>query len=446
MGLFDDLGHAVKSAAKAAGKALGKAGDAVVDAGKDALGWVRDTFGGGGAQAMPIDQAVLAMLNGKGSNGWREGAQAADELANAHDQLHTKVTDVISTLQNAWTGPSSEVALARMSPLLSVSQKAAGTYRGNGGEVVGVAEHYDYTQRQLVPMQNPPPEKGFFDKASPWNTDTEKQINAWNATAKENLEKYNAYADMANNSISKLDVDHGQLGAYNGGDASLAPSPVSPPPPGKGRDQQFGRQDTSGQDHNTSTITPPGVTPPPSTVQPGGHDTSGTGGFPQHNTPGGLGDNTRAAAYVPPGSTPGNFPPGSNFFPGGITPGAGPGSGSNPTPYVGGVGYLDGPGAGKGVDGAGRSGGGLPGGKQTGVRGPIEEPGLRGGPGASGRAGSRLTGGPGGMAPGARKGESEEDAEHRRKYGLDDDSLFTDEERTIDPVTGFPVAPPTIGA
>jgi hypothetical protein len=51
------------------------------------------------------------------------------------------------------------------------------------------------------------------------------------------------------------------------------------------------------------------------------------------------------------------------------------------------------------------------------------------------------------MAPGGRgKGEREEDAEHNRKYGLDDDSLFTDEARTIDPVTGLPVTPPTIGA
>lgn len=54
----------------------------------------------------------------------------------------------------------------------------------------------------------------------------------------------------------------------------------------------------------------------------------------------------------------------------------------------------------------------------------------------------------GGMA-GAGKGKGEEDKEHQRKYGIDDDSAFSlvDEngERTLDPRTGLPPTPPTIG-
>jgi hypothetical protein len=50
---------------------------------------------------------------------------------------------------------------------------------------------------------------------------------------------------------------------------------------------------------------------------------------------------------------------------------------------------------------------------------------------------------------GGQKGTGAEDEEHQRKYGLDDDSAFSlvDEvgERLVDPNTGLPVTPPTLG-
>jgi hypothetical protein len=48
------------------------------------------------------------------------------------------------------------------------------------------------------------------------------------------------------------------------------------------------------------------------------------------------------------------------------------------------------------------------------------------------------------MAPGGR-GKKEDDEEHQRKFVLDTDTLFGEEGRTVDPVTGLPVVPPTIG-
>lgn len=50
------------------------------------------------------------------------------------------------------------------------------------------------------------------------------------------------------------------------------------------------------------------------------------------------------------------------------------------------------------------------------------------------------------MAPGARE-KKEEDEEHQRKYVLDDDELFSDEDRDTlrDPETGMRPTPPVIG-
>jgi hypothetical protein len=76
----------------------------------------------------------------------------------------------------------------------------------------------------------------------------------------------------------------------------------------------------------------------------------------------------------------------------------------------------------------------------------VEEPAR--GPGVGRTAGGRLAGNnPAGMAPGAGRGKREEDREHQRKFMLDEDTLFTDEDREqLDPTTGLPPAPPTIGA
>jgi hypothetical protein len=70
---------------------------------------------------------------------------------------------------------------------------------------------------------------------------------------------------------------------------------------------------------------------------------------------------------------------------------------------------------------------------------------------ASGRgaAGARGASGMGGMGAAGGKGKGEDDKEHQRKYGLDDDSAFslTDDDggKLLDPRTGLPPTPPTIG-
>ena len=72
----------------------------------------------------------------------------------------------------------------------------------------------------------------------------------------------------------------------------------------------------------------------------------------------------------------------------------------------------------------------------------------RGGAGTPGAKGTGGKGGtPGGMG-GGPKGEGGEDAEHQRKYVMEDDQAFQlteDGERLADPHTGLPITLPVIG-
>ncbi|MEC3974296.1 hypothetical protein QMK34_03225 [Amycolatopsis sp. H20-H5] len=333
---------------------------------------------------------------------------------------------------------------------------ASATFDGNSTNVGAVASHFDYTQSNVKKMPSPPPETSFWDRAKPWDTDTEKAVNDYNATARQNLELYNAYSDHTSTSSGALRADYGDLGTFADGDLTIAKDPVTPPPDDKS---------TPGDVHHESRTTQP-VTPPPprpwttplsTTVSPGDHSAgahtgtgSGTGVGSGGRTavpPGSVRgeEDTVAAGYAPSADPPGPRPgPGTGWLPLGTS--VGTGSGASTTPYVG-VGDLGNVTGGKALPGQPGAGGVPGGGRQSGT-------GLPGGPGTSGgaiggagkSAGSRAQGGPGGMAQ-AGRGTKEEDAEHQRKYVLDSDTLFTDEARDdLDPTTGLPPVPPTIGA
>jgi hypothetical protein len=281
-------------------------------------------------------------------------------------------------------------------------------------------------------------------------------INDYNAKQQANTDTYNAYANHGTASGGSLSADYGKLDAFNAGTITVGPDPVTPPAaktttPGVGRHRAPDTTDT-GTGHTT---TPPGTaTVPPGAATPGGgpgdHSGNGASGPGAGQSPP---DGTTTAGFTPSTPTPGGS------WPGGLDqlvppiPGGGSSSGStgSPSPYaVGGLGYLDGPGSGAGgkVQGGPGSGtgSGVPGsGRQTGARGGlVEEPG-RTGPAGSSRAGGRVQNGPGGVGQ-AGRGAKEEDKEHQRKFMLDTE-LFSDEDRReVDPVTGLPPVPPTIGA
>jgi hypothetical protein len=102
-------------------------------------------------------------------------------------------------------------------------------------------------------------------------------------------------------------------------------------------------------------------------------------------------------------------------------------------------------GRGGGIGGGGSEGGQLGAGSRTGI-GPRSVPGAAAAAGKTGSTGRGSTGGLGAAGPGASRSKGEEDKEHNRKYGIEDDSLFVDHgERLVDPETGMHVTPPTIG-
>ncbi|MFD9891759.1 hypothetical protein ACFWY9_20665 [Amycolatopsis sp. NPDC059027] len=443
MGIFDGvahLGESVLGKVKEGGKTLAHLAGG-------AAGWVDDLFKGNlGTQAVPAPEVIGQVINGD-SGDWFRGVGLAETLSVAQRDFTSQTSQILSGLESSWTGSASDAALARIRRFRDVAIDADVTFKGNSRSLATVGHGFTRAQTSMEPLPNRP-DKSFFDVVSPWKTDTEKAIDNYNKTVDRNMAIYREYTEQTRAGSAQLSIDYGQLGAYDGGAITAAGS-------GGG-----GRKDPDQGNHH---IVPPRQQNPwqqagerttarSSAPVPG--STSEHGRRPGAQSPGEQGIDRRQAA-VPHGrddTTTAGFVPASSRFGlpgndsssvvsgGGGASGVGGSSGSGFPGAAGGNG-RDAPSGGS----SGRPGFGTGTGKQTGsaLRGATTAQG-----GGAGNAGTAPSGGPAGIAPGGggRNGRGE-DRERDRRFVLDD-PLFAGSERPdeVDPTTGLPPVPPTIGA
>ncbi|MFI7120736.1 WXG100 family type VII secretion target [Amycolatopsis sp. NPDC049868] len=435
---FDQLGKA----AKALLNEDKEVGTAIVDTVRDGVEWARVVLSGdvgSQPQAAPIPEVVQQMINGN-SESWDESAAKARSLSDQHAEISMNLATMLNNLEPAWTGSAAEAARGRTRYFTEVMDSARDALAGNSRNVSNSSGSFVHAKNSFVPMVSPPPDKGFFDVISPWDTDTEDAINAYNKAGKRNVEVYDNYAQQLDSHGTGLRADYGEIAP------SYEKSSVSDPSPVRG----FGERSDSGAGSPAwsggHSVTPMvGGSPPPGSIADPGYigtgQVSGPGSVKVPAASGGhVSDGTMAVGYTPLDPRTGLPLPN---VPSPNVPGLGGGSG----PTTGGVNLFGGPGAVGGLGGVGKPGdaGGVPGGgRQTGTRGLVEEPG-RGGAGAGRGAGNRLMGSPAGMAPGMGREAKGEDKERVRKF-VQDESLFPEtDKKDVDPNTGLPPVPPTIG-
>lgn len=384
-------------------------------------------------------QLVQAVMTGQGTGSLQQTHAAGVEQAKYQVQLEDGTRGVMTSLESAWTGGAADAARAKLQPLAESSASASTSLDRNSTLAQTGIEQFHAMKKSLHPeVANQPPAKSAWDAGTPWDTDTEDQINQYNQKAQENLERYNSYAEQSSTNTAGRTIDYGRLGTYGGGDFKVDDGGSGPGDGGKAKGFG-GRSDPGGGEFRP----PADYRPPPSVVQlppPGQHTPS-----PQPYRQGDYGDGTRAAAYTPPApsSYPGYQPPtfgpgtgGGNYGPGGggFVPGFGPGGGFGP-----GSGSPGGPGTGSGL-GAGRGSGAMAPG-QPGQPGQLG----RSGPSMGGPAGGQGRSGAPGMGPmgaGAGKGKGGgDDEEHQRASYLqeaDPESVFGGSDtKPVPPVIGL---------
>ncbi|MFF0144694.1 hypothetical protein ATK36_3126 [Amycolatopsis sulphurea] len=405
---------------------------------------------------VPVEE-IVQQIQGGNSRDWHRGIDIARRMATDQEALSQDVSTALGSLESVWQGDAANQVSARLQKVRASMLDAHQTFLDNGGTHTTATTLYDNLRNQITQMPAKPDlapaaGKSWYEYDHMW------QLVEYTAAADESLQQYQEFTNQTQGNTGRLKSDYGQIGAYDGGDVRIERQPdaqhqPAASKPGGSVPGNAHRGVTGGHlpGIGTSAGHPGGPAGPggPDGVNGPGAPGGTSGSNPTHG-PGS--DHTTTAGYQPspvqPGLAPpswGGYQPGTGgsgtqgFGPGGFGTGelgAGAGGfGPGTTPFGTG-GATSGPGEGPATRSPGNSSG-------TGARTGAGEPGARTGSMRGGAAGER--GLPGAGAAGGRGGKKEEDAEHDRKYVLDTDDIFTDED-LVDPVTGLRSAPPTLGA
>ncbi|MEU0884205.1 WXG100 family type VII secretion target [Lentzea sp. NPDC005914] len=412
------------------------------------------------AEGFSGHEIYAQMTGGPGTASAQQAATVAGNLERSYAGVESRLKRVGETLGEAWTGASSDAAQAAANPINQAMIQMQDALRQADRSLSNQVYQFNYNKAQLKNMPASKPDTDIWDDLSPWDTDTEDAVNAYNGDESHNRKVYKEFQSASNTNRGELPqefpgvtADNLQVEVVNtGGD--------------DGRDKTGNNVDNSSvprgtPNHSTSTGTPQGTTggttwTPPGTIT-GGNDTTtsqAVGGdvnsplrteFPGKPPVGSVIERPPNTGIPPIGVPVG---PGGLNGPGGSGSGRGPGGGASRGP-----GGPGGSAAGKlgGGSGSGRLGGGglsgtssgtsgqqQPGGK-SGVFGGM---GAEGGPNAAGRGGAGAAGraGAGGMGGHGQKGQGEDDLEHKSA------DYLINEENTNEIIGDMPmVAPPTIG-
>ncbi|KOV82699.1 PPE domain-containing protein [Nocardia sp. NRRL S-836] len=404
-------------------------------------------------------QIYQAMTTGAGTTSLQGAANTAKALEQSYNEIEGRLRRIGETLGEAWGGASSDAAIAAANPINQAMVQMQDSLRQADRSFSNQVYQFNHDKGRLKNVPQNKPDTGFWDTVTPWDTDTEDAVNAFNKDEAHNRQVYREYQEASRTNRGELPqemagitpdnlnvqvVDNsGSNNQHNTTNTSGVNRPSGTP--------NFPTSTGSPQGPGGSTFTPPpGLTGDQTTTSwvPGG--TGGGGGGGGITKPGDLG---LGGGKLPVGSVI-DRPITAGVPPIGVSGGPGQNSGRGPGgagklgggPGAGGAGKAGGPGGRFGTGGLGGNAGsgnaaGTQAGNKAGMFGGMGEnanAANRGG--AAGAAGRGGAAGMGGMGGHGAKGQGDEDKEHKSA-----DYLVT-EENTNELIGDMPmVAPPTIG-
>ncbi|MFD4675201.1 hypothetical protein ACFWNN_36120 [Lentzea sp. NPDC058450] len=410
------------------------------------------------------------MHGGKGTGTAQTAADKAKELEKSYVLIESRLKKVGETLGEAWTGASADAAQAAANPINQAMIQMQDALRQADHSISNQVYQFNLNKGQLKDMPAAKPDTNLYDDLTPWDTDTEDKVNAYNKEEEYNRSVYREFQSASNTNRGELpkefpgvvaDTLNVEVIKENGGgdddknwnnnvdrtsasrssSTSSTSSTQNPTGTGWTVPTTNGDTTTSSWTDNTNTSNTNNTGRPVDTNLTGKPPVGGVIERPPNTG-------------LPPVGVPVRPPTGGLNGPGGTGRGTGGPGGAGGGRFGGGGGAGGGMGGAGKFGGAGGVGGGMgsagsagsasqqPGGK-AGVFGGMGESaagaGARGG-GAAGAAGRGGAAGVGGMGGHGAKGQGEDDLEHKSA-----DYLIT-EENTNEIIGDMPmVAPPTIG-
>lgn len=170
--------------------------------------------------ALSIPELVRLILAGSSAD-WRSGATQANELAQDHAAISDRARQALTRLESSWTGGGADAARARISPAVEATYQASSAYENNARTLNDASYAFDRLKSEVEPMPDQPPTRGIWDAITPWDTDTEVEINRYRELEERNRRAYEAYEQHTLTTLQQVTYDYGKLHEFGTGEVTL---------------------------------------------------------------------------------------------------------------------------------------------------------------------------------------------------------------------------------
>ncbi|WP_410647962.1 hypothetical protein [Amycolatopsis sp. cmx-4-54] len=177
-----------------------------------------------GKLIVPAD-LVRMVKTGSGTASLGEAQRAGVLQAQEQQGIEADTLAAVARLENAWSGQSGDAARAGLRPLAQAATEASAALHVSQNTLANQDHAFQTTRDSMVEVSDTPPQRNVLDVASPWDTDTEIQLNERNAAIQRNNEIYNAFTRTSDGHAQMMPVEFGQIADESDGAFSIGQTP-----------------------------------------------------------------------------------------------------------------------------------------------------------------------------------------------------------------------------
>ncbi|EHK87352.1 hypothetical protein SZMC14600_10793, partial [Saccharomonospora azurea SZMC 14600] len=166
----------------------------------------------GGFTSIP---EIVRMVQSGDASRWQEGVTTAEDLSRDHAVVSDRGRRALTDLESAWTGGGAEAAHARIGPAVEATFQASSSYQDNARALSDMSHAFEWLKSSLEPMPEQPPTRGFWDHVTPWDTDTEAEINRYAELEEHNRRVYETYAEHTRSAAERVTNDYGWIDEWD---------------------------------------------------------------------------------------------------------------------------------------------------------------------------------------------------------------------------------------
>ncbi|MFI7122192.1 hypothetical protein [Amycolatopsis sp. NPDC049868] len=173
-----------------------------------------------GKLIVPAD-LVRMVKTGPGTASLGEAQRAGALQAQEQQGIEADTLAAVARLENAWTGQGGDAARAGLRPLAQAATEASAALHNSQNTLADQDHAFQTTRDSMVEISATPPQRNVLDVASPWDTDTEIQLNERNAAIQRNNEIYNSFTRTSDGHAQAMPIQFGQITGESDGAFSI---------------------------------------------------------------------------------------------------------------------------------------------------------------------------------------------------------------------------------